>query len=135
MRRILAKSYMQAILQSLLIIAVTFVYVAGPYLTVAMEHSHEVGHGHGHEHAGDDHSHHSHDHGPIPSSEAPENGDPDGDSHSHTHVVSLGADAPFTPFPHNAFVVRRNGINHPAAAPEFVPDGPCFPLIKPPQLG
>ncbi len=126
---------MRAILQSLLIIAVTFVYVAGPFLTAEMEHSHEICHSHGHQHTGDDHSHHPHDPGSIPSSEAPDRDESDGDSHSHTHVVSLGTDAPFALASHNAFKVNRNGTHHPAAIAEFFPDGPCFPLIKPPQLG
>lgn len=126
---------MRIILQSLLIIAVTFVYVAGPHMTFEMEHSHEVAESQGHEHAGDDHSHHSHDHAPVPSSETPESDEPGGPSHSHTHVVSLGVDSPFTPIPHNTFMANRIGTNHPAAISEFAPDGPCFPLIKPPQLG
>lgn len=128
---------MRAILQSLLIIAVAFAYVAGPYATVEMEHSHEVSQCHGHQHPGDDHehSHHPHDHSPLPSSEVPDSDKPDSDSHSHTHVVSLGADTPFTPASHDAFLANWNGTNHPSAISEFVPDGPCFPLIKPPQLG
>lgn len=119
---------MRTIFQTLLIIAVAFVYVAGPYLTLEMEHSHEICETHGHEHSGDDHS-------PAPSSEVPENEEPEGDSHSHTHVVSLGMDAPFTPASHNTFMANRTGAYHPAAISEFVPDGPCFPLIKPPQIG
>lgn len=126
---------MRAILQSLLIIAVTFVYVAGPYVTVEIVHSHESCHSHGHHHSEDDHSHHPHDHDPVPSSGIPESDKPDGHSNSHTHLVSLGADTLFTPASHNAFMANRMGNNHPAAIPEFVPDGPCFPLIKPPQLG
>ncbi len=126
---------MQAILRSLLIIAVTFFYVVGPYLTVEMEHSHEVCENHGHQHPGDDHSHHPHDEGSVPSSDAPESDEPDEDPHSHTHEVSLGSDAPFTPASHNTFMANRIGAYHPTAISEFVPDGPCFPLIKPPQLG
>lgn len=126
---------MRAFLHSLLIIAVAFVYVAGPCLTVEMHHSHEVCQSHSDQHTGDDHSHHPHDQDPFPSSEAPENDEPDGDSQSHTHVVSLGADTPFIPASHNAFMANQYGTNHPAATSEFFTDGPCFPLIKPPQLG
>lgn len=128
---------MRAIVQSLLIIAVTFVYVIGPYSTVEMEHAHEVCENHGHHHQGDghDHSHHPHDQGSIPFSEVPESDEPDGNSHSHTHVDSLGADSPFTHVPHNAFIANRIGTDPPAAISGFVPDGPYFPLIKPPQVG
>lgn len=128
---------MRAILQSLLIIAVTFVYVIGPYTTVEMEHSHEVCETHGHHHPGDGHghSHHPHDEGSIPFSEVPDSDEPEDDSHSHTHVVSLGVDVSFTSVPHNSFMASQMGAYHPAAISEFVPDGPCFPLIKPPQLG
>jgi hypothetical protein len=126
---------MRAILHSLLIISVMFVYVAGPYLTVEMEHSHEVCENHDHHHPGDEHSHHPHDEGSIPSSEAPDGDTPEDDSHSHTHVVSLGMDSPFTPASHNTFMANRIGAYHPVAISEFVPEGPSFPLIKPPQLG
>ena len=128
---------MRAILQTLLIIAVAFAYVAGPYLTVEMEHAHEVCEDHCHHHSGDhhDHSHHPHDHDSPPFPGIPDEGDSEDDSHSHTHVVSLGVDTAFTPASHGAFVVNWNGVNRPAAMSEFVPDGPCFPLIKPPQLG
>jgi hypothetical protein len=128
---------MRVILQSLLIIAVALVYVTGPYLTVEMEHAHEVCGNHGHQHTGDDHDHfhHPHDQDSKPSSGDPDDGDPDGDTHSHTHVVTLGADTPFTPASHGDFMAYVNGVNHPAAISESVPDGPCFPLIKPPQLG
>ena len=135
---------MRAVFQSLLIIAVTVVYVAGPYLTVKIEHSHEVSKNHGHQHPGDDHDHdHHHDHshqdphneGSIPSSDDPDSDNPEGDSHSHTHVVSLGVDAPFLPTSHGTFMANRIGAYQPTAIPEFVPDGPYFPLIKPPQLG
>jgi ABC-type nickel/cobalt efflux system permease component RcnA len=127
---------MRIILQGLLIIAVAFAYVTGPYLTVELEHAHEVCGNHGHPHTGHDHdhSHHPHDHDSTPSSGIPDEGDSEGDSHSHTHVVSLGMDTPFTPASHGVFVAHWNGVNHPAAISEFVPDGPCFPLIKPPQL-
>ena len=128
---------MRALFQCLMIIAVAFAYVAGPYLTVEMEHSHEVCENHGHQHPGDDHdhSHHPHDEGSVPSSEAPDSEAPEGDSHSHTHVVSLGVDVPITPASLNTFMANQIGACHPAAISEFVPDGPCFPLIKPPQLG
>jgi ABC-type nickel/cobalt efflux system permease component RcnA len=128
---------MRAILQSLLVIAVTFVYVAGPYLTVEMEHSHEVSENHGHQHPRDDHdhSHHPHDEGSIPSSEAPDSDSTEGDCHSHTHVVSLDMDTPFATASHSTFVANRIGAYRPAAISELVPDGPRFSLIKPPQLG
>jgi hypothetical protein len=133
----LEKSSMRSILQSLLVLAVTFVYVAGPYPTIKLEHSHEACHSHGHPHTGDDHdhSHHSHDHGPIPSSEVPDSDEPDGDPNTHTHLVSLGTDAPFIAATHNAFLASSVGTFHPPAIPDLVPDGPCFPLFKPPQLG
>ncbi len=123
---------MRTILQSLLIIAITFVYVPGAYATMEMNHSHEVCEDHGHQHTGDEHSH---DHEPVHSSEAPDKEDPAGDSHSHTHLVSLGADTLFTPASHSTFMANRNGTSKPTAISVFIPDGPCFPLIKPPQLG
>lgn len=128
---------MRAILQTLLIIAVAFAYVAGPYLNVEMEHAHAVCQEHGHQHPGDhhDHSHHPHDHDSPPFSGIPGEGDSEDDSHSHTHVVSLGVDTPFTPTSHNAFIANWSGTYHPTAISENVPDGPSFPLIKPPQLG
>jgi hypothetical protein len=128
---------MRTILQSLLIIAVAFAYVAGPHLTFEMEHAHEVceNHDHNHEHPGDEHSHQPHDHDSTPSPSLPDEGDSEGDSHSHTHVVSLGIDQPFSPASHNALMAHWNRANHPSAISESVPDGPCFPLIKPPQLG
>jgi hypothetical protein len=127
---------MRAILESLLIIAVTFVYVAGPYATVEMAHSHGVCQSHGHQHTGDDHdhSHHPDGHSPVPSSD-PDSDEPDSDSHSHTHVVTLGADILFTAASHNAFMVNSMDRCHPAAILEFVPDEPSFDLNKPPQLG
>lgn len=126
---------MRAILQSLLIIAITFVYVPGAYATIEMKHSHEVCESHGHQHTGDDHSHDPHDQEPDQSSKSPENDKPAGDSHSHTHLVSLGADTLFTPASHSTFMANRNGTCQPTAISVFIPDGPCFPLIKPPQLG
>ena len=126
---------MRTIFRSLLIIAITFVYVPGAYATIEMKHSHEVSEGHGHQHTGDEDSHHPHDHEPVHSSESPENEDPTEDSHSHTHLVPLGADNLFTPALHSTFKAKRNGTCHPMAISVFIPDGPCFPLIKPPQLG
>lgn len=126
---------MRIILQSLLILAVAFAYVTGPYLTFEMEHAHEVSHNHDHHHPADDHSHHSHDHDSTPYPEIPDEGDTEGDSHSHTHVVSLGIDTPFTPASQNGLMANWNRANHPSAISQTVPDGPCFPLIKPPQLG
>lgn len=128
---------MRTILQSLLIIAVAFVYVAGPCVTVEMEHSHEVCQGHGHQHSGDDHDHphHPHDEDSPSSSDDQKNGGPDGDSHSHSHIVSLGADTPFTPASFKGFMANRIENCHPVAVSEFFPDKPCFPLIKPPRLG
>jgi ABC-type nickel/cobalt efflux system permease component RcnA len=126
---------MRAILQSLLIIAVTFVYVAGPYVSMEIEHSHKMDQGHGHRHTGDDHSHDPLDPGSNPPHEAPQDGEPDRDSHSHTHVVTLGADSPFTPASNDVFRANRNGTTQTAAILETIPDGPSFRLIKPPQVG
>jgi hypothetical protein len=126
---------MRTILKSLLIIAITLVYVPGAYATIEMKHSHEVCEGHGHKHAGDEDSHHPHDHMPVRSSESPENDEPAEDSHSHTHLVSLGADTLFPPVSHGIFMIYPNGASQTTAISLFMPDGPCFPLIKPPQLG
>jgi hypothetical protein len=126
---------MRAILQILLMIAVTFVYVPGARAAIEVSHSHEVSGGHGHEHHGDDNSHHSHDHGPVQSPESPENDLPDGDSHSHSHFVTLGGDTLFIPASFAAFMLYCNGACQPMAASITIPEEPCFSLIKPPQLG
>lgn len=127
--------FMRAIFQSLLIIAVTFVYVAGPYVSVEMKHSHEMSEDHGHRHEGDDHSHRSHDEDSTPASGGMQGEESDGDSHSHKHVVSVGADSPFAPASHEQFEFCQSGSNHSAVLSEVAPDGPWIPLIKPPQVG
>lgn len=127
---------MHRILHSLLIAAITLVYVAGPRVAVEIEHSHEEGHAaHHHPHAGfggghADHSHHDHS---VPSPDDPV--DEERGSGSHTHVVSLGLDVPCTAsqFPQIQTVFRTClGSSQPERHP--CPDGPVFSLIKPPQL-
>jgi len=66
---------MRSLFHSLLLFAITLVYVGGPRVTVDVEHSHHVHSDHGHRHGepvpdDDHHSHdhgHSHDHEPCPS--------------------------------------------------------------------
>jgi hypothetical protein len=128
------KCKMRTIFQSLLLIAITFVYVPGAYATIEMNHSHEVSEGHGHQHTGDKDSHHPHDHEPVHSSELPENEVPTEDPHSHTHLVPLGVDNLFTLALHSTFKANLIGACQPVAISVFIADGPCFPLIKPPQL-
>ncbi len=128
---------MRSILQSLLAIVIAFVYVAGPSLTFEIEHTHEVFQGHGHNYAGNDHDHFHPpcSEKPVPLSDQDER-DSDGSTHSHTHVVSVGTDTPFAPLLHNnPFMANWSAIHPPVAISEFAPDGPYFPLIKPPQLG
>ncbi|MBG7607844.1 MAG: hypothetical protein IZT59_07460 [Verrucomicrobia bacterium] len=114
---------MRVFLQALLIIAVSFGTVLGSAVVVEVEHSHEVSTGH---------DHHPHeDEAPSPDEDSR-----DGEEHSHSHVVSLGADSPFVApeFPTAQTISAKSLANLLPASDQF-PDGPCFALIKPPQLG
>jgi len=105
---------------------------------VEVEHSHEAGGGHGHQHveAGGEHGHHSHKHDTPPPADDSHGGEQDGEHHPHSHVVSLGADMPFAlaNFPMNQ-AIGSAYIACLLPDPDRCPDGPCFPLMKPPQLG
>ena len=121
---------MRVILQALLIIAVSFGTVLGSAVVVEIEHSHEVDTGHDHQHG--EHDHHSHeDETPSPAEHSH-----DGEEHSHSHVVSVGADVPFVApdLPIAETISSEILVNLLPTSDQF-PDGPCFDLIKPPQLG
>jgi hypothetical protein len=134
---------MRNLLHSLLVFAITLVYVVGYPVAVEFEHSHEVHSEHGHLHGaavpGDDHHSHdhgqSHDHEPAPSPDAPDGDDHHGEHH-HTHVVSIGADMPFAvPSLPRIGMVCWSPTRSAFPDPDACPDGPCYPLIKPPRLG
>lgn len=90
------------------------------------DHGHSHDDGHNDHHGDDDHEksdgddHHSHD--------------PSDRSHSHTHLVSIDlpaaylAKVPTTQFSHMAKCSFSR-------VSDTAPDGPCYDLIKPPQLG
>lgn len=140
---------MRKLLHSLLVFAITLAYVVGSRLTMEFEHSHEVCSSHGHLHGeaipdDDHHSHdhgrshdhgHSHHHGPAPAPDSPDGEDHHGEHH-HTHVVSLGADMPFSiSISPGIGMTSWSSVRNTFPDPDSCPDGPCFPLIKPPQLG
>ena len=129
---------MRSILHSLLVIAISFGYVMGSSVTVEVEHSHGVAADHGHQHveADGEHAHHSHNHGSHSPADDSQEGEQDSDHHPHSHVVSLGSDVPFVlpKFPQDQ-AIRSAGSAHSLPDPARCPDGPYFPLIKPPQLG
>lgn len=130
---------MRNILHSLLIIAIAFGYVMGASVIMEVEHSHEVSAGHGHQHvqADDEHDHHSHEHDSHSPADDSHDGEQDGgDHHNHSHVVSLGTDVPFVlPNLPKDHAIHSTTIAYSLHDPDRCKDGPCFPLIKPPQLG
>jgi hypothetical protein len=129
---------MRSILHGLLVIAISFGYVMGSSVTVEVEHSHGVGGGHGHEHGETDgeHDHHSHEHDSHSPADDSQDGEQDSDHHPHSHVVSLGSDVPFVlpNFPKEQTIHSASSA-YSLPDPDRCPDGPYFPLIKPPQLG
>lgn len=130
---------MRGILHSLLVIAITLVYGVGSQMVVEIEHSHDLHDHHGHCHADlapehDHHHPHDHDSGPVPDdSEDHEQG---GEPHHHSHTVALGAEVPMVglSFP-GGVSLGWTSLRSFLPGREPCPDGPCFPLIKPPQLG
>ncbi len=120
------------VLHSLLAISVTMVYVVGLQFTVEFEHSHHVHGDHGHSHVADssEHDHHHH-HDPAPSDDESRD-----TPHRHSHSVTVGMDMPSAPAVHLEMGLdswTRHDYFQRGSEP--CPDGPCFDLIKPPQLG
>lgn len=136
---------MRSILHGLLVFSITLVYVIGSQVTVELEHSHEVHAEHGHRHVetGSKPEHHPHDHGdsqdhdhqPVHSPDHHDDGE-HGNEHHHSHLVTVVTDAPIScPNYPRIGLTGWSTVRTSLPGPDSCEDGPCFPLIKPPQLG
>jgi hypothetical protein len=124
------------------------IFAVGLFCCLGSSYTYEVKHDHAHfdEHCNSydlvcdyssDHGHSHDDDDDHEKSDGDDNHshDPNDRSHSHTHLVSIDlpaaclAKVPSTQFAHMAKYSFSPHVS------DTAPDGPCYDLIKPPQLG